>query len=99
MLKSRTRKCGPSKGFEGRLEIIECLNKFLPTLSDLVSSPLNNKYRIGRVAWPPPHSLLISIETKSGFISEAHTSSVSHSPAFTRLEVFQSTLPMMWGQW
>ncbi|GFV86491.1 hypothetical protein TNCV_2156841 [Trichonephila clavipes] len=41
--------------------------------------PLDNKYRMGPVAWPPPHAyaLVISIETESGFIAEDNVTSRS----------------------
>ncbi|GFU59431.1 hypothetical protein TNCV_2299781 [Trichonephila clavipes] len=43
--------------------------------------PLHNKCQFGRLAWPPPqtYALVISTDTESGFITENHISSRSHS--------------------
>ncbi|GBM20422.1 hypothetical protein AVEN_222121-1 [Araneus ventricosus] len=61
--------------------------------------PLDNKCRIGPMAWLPPHAyaLVISIETEARFIAEDRTPTVGHTPACPRLAKIQSTLPMMWG--
>ncbi|GFU95323.1 hypothetical protein TNCV_4309221 [Trichonephila clavipes] len=57
MLMIRPRNCVPSKCFEGRLEMIECLNKSLPRSHTLCYHlmSVNNKYRMGPKVWPSLH--------------------------------------------